>query len=144
MRTTLTSGAWVEHRPIQDLKGADKRALARIGKPEVVLTPSGEPDLGSMLGGMDIMTWVSDQQDAVWALAITAWSWELPVPAFDGGQVTGVEVFGELPLDDYEELETLFAPFLAKLTRKPDPKGTTTSSSNGSSRASAAPGSLKG
>ena len=141
MRTTLTSGAWVEHRPIQDLKGADKRALARIGKPEVVLTPSGEPDLGSMLGGMDIMTWVADQQDAVWALAITAWSWEHPVPAFDGAGVTGVEVFGELPLDDYEELETLFAPFLAKLTRKPDPKGTTTSSSNGSSRASGAHGS---
>lgn len=144
MRTTLTSGSWVEHRPIQDLKGADKRALARIGKPEVVLTPSGEPDLGSMLGGMDIMTWVSDQQDAAWALVISAWSWELPVPAFDGHQVTGAEVFGEIPLDDYEELETLFAPFLAKLTRKPDPKGTTTSSSNGSSRASGAPGSLKG
>ena len=142
MRTTLTSGAWVEHRPIGDLKRKDKMALASIGKPEVVLTPSGEPDLAQMVGGMDIMSWVASQQDAVWALVISAWSYEMPVPAVEGGEVKGAEAFGEIPLDDSEELEALFAPFLEKLTRRPDPKGTTTSSSNGSSPANATPPSL--
>ena len=81
--------------------------MAGIGKPEVALTPSGEPDVASMLGGMDIMTWVADQKDAIWALAITGWSYELPVPVLDGGQVTGAEAFARVRALDPDPAESL-------------------------------------
>jgi hypothetical protein len=75
-------------------------------------------------------------------MVVEGWSYDLPVPELgDDGQVTGLDSFGELPLDDFDELERLLAPFEEKLARKPDPKApaaATTSSSNGSSRAKAA------
>jgi hypothetical protein len=144
MRTTLTSGAWIEHRPIQELKGADKRTLAKVGKPQVAVGPGGELDVQAMVAGMDVLGYVAGQQDATWALLIEAWSYDLPVPVLDkaSGTVTGAEAFGEIPIDDFEELEALMAPFEKKLSRKPDPKAQAaaiTTASNGVSRASAVP-----
>jgi hypothetical protein len=49
-------------------------------------------------------------------------------------------VIGDYPLDDENAIEEILAPYLVKL-RRPDPKETTTSSSNGRSKARA--GSLK-
>lgn len=144
MRTTLSSGAWIEHRSIGELKGSDKRVLDRVGKPQVAVGPDGEVDVQSMVGGMDILGYVTSKQDACWALIITGWSYDLPVPVLDKttGVLTGAETFGELPLDDFDEVEALMDPYIVKLSRRPDPKGSTTSSSNGSSPASAAPPSL--
>lgn len=139
MRSTFTSGAWVEHTPIQELRGKHKRNLDRVGKPRPVFGAGGEFDQAATVSGMDVMGWQAARRDAVWAMVITAWSWDLPVPVFgDDGQVADADSFGELPLEDFEELEALLKPFEEKLARRPDPKGVTTSGSNGSSRESAA------
>ena len=140
MRTTLASGAWVEHLPVQELKGKHKRILDRVGKPTPVFTPDGGFDQAATISGLDVLGWQAARRDAIWAMVITAWSWDLPVPALgDAGQVDGGS-FEELPLEDFEELEELLAPYEAKLQRKPDPKARaagTISGSNGSSRAAA-------
>jgi hypothetical protein len=146
LRTTFKSGAWVEHLPIQDLKGKHRRDLDRVGKPQPVFDDRGEFDQQATMAGMDVLTWMGAKRDAMWAMIITGWSYDLPVPRFDRetGQAVNADSFGELPLEDFEELEALMEPFEARLSRTPDPKAATTSSSNGSSRASAAHGSRKG
>ena len=137
MRSTFTSGAWVEHTPIQELKGKHKRNLDRVGRPQPVYR-DGELDREATMSGLDIHTWQEAKRDGVWAMVIDGWSYDLPVPEIgDSGQIVNVDSFGEMPLDDLDELEALMKPFEEKLNRKPDPKGTTISSSNGSSRASA-------
>lgn len=143
MRTTLASGAWIEHRPIGDLKGKDKRLLAQTNKTRISPDASGEIDVASIMASVNMFEFVAQQQNAVWALVLTGWSYELPVPAIVDGEVVSADSFGELPLDDFDELEQIFAPYQEKLARRPDPKGTTTSASNGSSRANAGPGSRK-
>ena len=143
MRTTLESGAWIEHVPIGELKGKHKRALERAGKPALdgaSITDEGKVDVRAVLSGMDISSWMGAKQDALWATLIEAWSYELPLPALDGDAIVNADSLGELPLGDYEEIERLFEPYAAKLGRRPDPKTSTTSSSNGSSRASAGRG----
>lgn len=140
MRTTLESGAWIEHVPISELKGKHKRALDRAGKPAVsgdAVTEDGKVDVGAVLSGMDIASWMAAKQDALWAVLIDGWSYDLPVPELDGDAIVNAESPGELPLDDYEEIELLFEPYAAKLARRPDPKSSTTSGSNGSSPARA-------
>jgi len=149
MRTTLTSGAWIEHTPIQDLKGGHKRALDRVGKPrlgEGALGADGQFNIGAAIAGMDITSFSALRRDALLALIITGWSYEMAVPELDkaAGEVTGADSFDDIPLDDYEELEKFIEPFAAKLSRRPDPKAkgaAITTASNGSSRASAAHGS---
>lgn len=144
MRTDLQSGAWIEHRPIGDLKRKDKRLLSEFKAPDVAgaIGPSGEVDMAAVIAGMDVMSYVAGAQDFCWALLLTAWSYDLPLPAVADGQLLNAESFGELPIDDADEIERVFAPYQAKLTRRPDPKGTTTSSSNGALPAGAAPPSL--
>lgn len=149
MRTTLESGAWIEHVPVGELKGAHKRAMNRVAKPSVspgAIDDEGGVDVRELVAGMDIGAWMEDRQDALWAMLITAWSYDLPVPELDkaAGVVTGADAFGELPLDDYEEIGRTLAPHAEKLARTPDPKSSTTSASNGSSRGSAARGSRTG
>lgn len=143
MRTTLKSGAWVEHRPIQDLKRKDKRQLSEFKRPNIqgAITPDGKVDMDALLAGMDVLSYVADGQDFCWALLLTGWSYDLPLPAVADGELINAASIGELPLDDADELEALFEPYQDKLSRQPDPKGTTTSASNGSSRANAAHGS---
>lgn len=144
MRTDLTSGAWIEHVPVQALTFGHKRAVQRATR---LAIPAGaiDEDLNvnraAMLDGMDIMGMAAARQDATWALLITAWSYEVPVPELDKatGIVTGAAALDEIPLEDAEEIEQLLAPAAAKLARQPSGKGGTTSSSNGSS-----PGSRSG
>lgn len=154
MRTDLESGAWVEHRPLQDLKGKDKDALTRVLRYSL---PPGidleHPDLTALVSGVNVGDYMLRQRDATWAQVITAWPFTgddgqaLPIPYVNSeGEIADRASFGEIPLGDFEEIERLFAPYLAKLQRRPDPKGSpsgTTSSSNGSSRARA-PHSPKG
>jgi hypothetical protein len=149
MRTTFESGAWVEHTPIQELRGKHKRNLDRVGKPQVTadaISDDGAVDVRALMSGIDIMSWQAAKRDAVWAMVIERWSYDLPVPVLEAasGEVTGADAFGELPLKDFEELEALLAPFEETLNQRPDPKGATTSASNGSSRASGAHGSRRG
>lgn len=153
MRTTLDSGAWVEHTPIQDLRYGHKRVLERAGGidlPPDALDDDGQVNVAAIMASLDFKGISATRQAALWALIVTAWSYDFPVPEIDkaSGTVTGAEVLDELsltgiPLDDGVEIETMLAPFAVKLGRKPSPKGATTSTSSGSSRA-AANGSRRG
>ncbi len=141
MRTELQSGAWVEHRPITDLKAKDKDAMARVTRytlPEglSVAELDGDLDVSALAAGLDVMAFSLAQRNAVLARIITAWSYDLPVPVVEGAAIIGEESIGEIPLDDFAQIEELLAPYIAKLQRRPDPKGATISSSNGSSKAS--------
>jgi hypothetical protein len=140
MRTEFASGAWVEHRPIGDLKVKDADAVSSALKMVMPMTSEGELDLsgGISLGGeMQVKT-----RNAVIARVVTAWSFTtddgapLPVPYFENHEIHEEASIGELPIDDGNELQALIAPYQAKLRARPDPKGATTSSSNGASRAS--------
>jgi hypothetical protein len=141
MRHDLTSGAWVEMRPLQDLKAKDKFAVGAAVRMLIPFNDEGEPDLkgGMTLGG----SMQTRSLNAVLARVVTAWSYELPKPVFEYEQITSEDSIDELPLDDFNEIEDLLAPYLAKLRKRPDPKGATTSSSNGSSPARAS-GSRRG
>ena len=139
MKTTLESGAWVEHRPIQDMRAKDKDAVSLSVKMAIPITEDGEIDRSQgllMSGSMQLAA-----RNAAIARVITAWSYEWPVPYFEAGEVHGAELIDEIPIDDFNEIEELIEPYLKKLRHKPNPKAQvagTTTSSNGSSRASAA------
>ena len=142
VRSTLESGAWIDHVPVQDIKGKHIRDYARAGKNRIsrdAVDDDGNVDVGTIVEQMDMGETQENKHDALWAIVITAWSYQVPVPVFDrgSGETSGVEVLDELPGDDYAEIDRLLAPFGKKLTAKPNPKGATTSSSNGSSRARA-------
>lgn len=135
MKTTLESGAWVEHRPIQDLKAKDKDAVSSSVKMAIPVTEDGEIDRSQgllMSGSMQLAA-----RNAVIARVVTGWSFG-PVPHYEAGEVHGAELIDEIPIDDFNEIEELIAPYLAKLRRKPNPKATTTTGSSTSSRANGA------
>ena len=153
MRTTLESGAWVEHTPIQELKGVHRRKLERAGKPPVssaAIDDNGHVNVGALMAGMDFGAIGAIKRDALWALLIERWSYDFAVPQLeetDDGLVAVGDGFDRLPLDDYDDIEALFEPYSKKLNRRPNPKArgaATTTASNGPSRASAAPGSPTG
>lgn len=149
MRTTLESGAWVEHPALSELKGKHKRALDRAGKPDVnmdAIGDDGDVNVRELLAGIDMLSIPAAKTDALWAMLITSWSYDLPVPELDmaAGIVSHADSFDELPLEDYAAIEQVLAPYDAKLNRRPDPKGSTTSASNGSSPGRRAHGSRQG
>jgi hypothetical protein len=143
MRTTLESGAWVEHVPIQDLKGRHIRDYARAGKSHIdgsAVDDEGTIDVRAIVTSTDIAEQQETKHDALWAICITGWSFDgLQVPKFDRGEgkAIGAEVLDEIPAADYAQIDELLEPFAAKLSAKPRPKVTTTSASNGSSPAKA-------
>lgn len=142
LKTELESGAWVEHRPIQDLKAKDKDAVSLSVKMAIPITEDGEIDRSQgllMSGSMQLAA-----RNAVLARVITGWSYEQPVPYFEAGEVHEAESIDEIPIDDFNEIEELLAPYLEKLRQRPDPKGAITSASNGSSRANSARSSRQG
>jgi hypothetical protein len=137
LKTIFESGAWVEHRPVQDLKAKDKDAVSSAVKMAIPLTDEGEFDRSQGMvfsGAMQLAA-----RNAVIARVITSWSFGTPVPVYEAGEVHGADAIDEIPLDDFNELEDLIAPYLAKLRQRPSPKGATTSASNGPSRASGHP-----
>ena len=135
MKTTLESGAWIDHRPIQDLKAKDKDAVSESVKMAIPVTSDGEIDLSQGVAMSGIMQIAA--RNAAMARVITAWSYDYPVPYFEAHEVHDAESIDEIPLDDFNEIEALIDPYLTKLRQRPSPKGATTTSSNGSSRAKA-------
>jgi hypothetical protein len=155
VRHTFESGQWIDVLPIQGLKAKHKDAAEAAIKLYVSFDKDGNPDLSQMPISMSI---AKAQRHVIMAICIAAWSftaWQLdtdgdqipgtetalPVPEWhaDGAQGTILyeDSFGELEIDDANDLEAFFAPYMEKLKRRPDPKGTITSSSNGTSRAKA-------
>jgi hypothetical protein len=146
MRHDLESGAWVEMPPLQDLKGKDRDRFELAIRHQLPVTEDGE--FNAIRGAAERLNIRDVRRNAALACFVTAWSFEaadgtpLPVPGLDDlGKIARPEVIGDYPLADEDQLEELLAPYLAKL-RRPDPKETTSSSSNGRSKARA--GSLKG
>ena len=140
MRTELESGAWVEHLPIQDVKGKHIRAYRRatgLHVPGEAVDDDGDINRRAIITSMNMAERREARGDAVAAIILTAWSFPEPVPALEGYSVVNADSLGELPADDLIELERILEPFAAKFDDKPDPKGATTSASNGSSRARA-------
>lgn len=142
MRTTLESGAWIEHVPVQDIKGKHIRAMQRVAKMRMSrddVDDDGEVDVGGLIERMDLADMDEARHDALWALLITGWSYDFPVPQLEvaSGIVTGAEVLDEIPGSDYQEIDEALAPHGRKIRNRPNRSGGTTSASNGSSRAKA-------
>jgi hypothetical protein len=142
MRHDLASGAWVEMRPLGDLKGKDRDVYERAIRLMVPRNTDGAIDIQMAVAlGLDMGM---IRRDAAIGRLVTGWSLDVPVPVIGELGVENRDSIGELPLGDLEEIEDLLAPYLAKL-RRPDPKApaaATTTASNGRSRekASSRPG----
>jgi hypothetical protein len=139
MRTTLESGAWIEHVPIQGLTARHYRDWQRLGMniSEDAIGDDGEVDVRALVAGMDIGLQNLDKISALFGILISAWSYEnLPVPAFDrpSGETSNAESIEDIPGDDYREIFLLLQPFREKLDIKASPKEATTSTSSGSSK----------
>lgn len=135
MRRDLASGAWLELVPVQNLTGKDRSRFEKAIRFEIPVDDSGELDkaltVAMRINGNEV------RRNAAIACFVTGWSYELPLPGLDEvGRITGAESIGDYPLDDEIEIDVVLEPYLGKL-RRPDPKGTTTSSSNGRSKATA-------
>jgi hypothetical protein len=146
VRHDLESGAWIEITPLQDLKGKDRDRFDKVMRFGLPVTEVG--DFDSIRAVAERLDTREVRRNAAMACFITAWSFgaadgtPLPVPGLDElGRIAHPEVIGDYPIDDGTEIEAILAPYLVKL-RRPDPKETTTSTSNGRSKARAS--SLKG
>jgi len=146
MRYTLTSGNWIEILPIQALKAKHRDRTDGAVKLYIKLDDKGDPDLSAMPLSMSLQT---IRRDALLAQLVSAWSFtlveydpegnvvegteaSLPVPYWDGDkqEIACEASFGEIGIDDFTEIEAILAPYLAKIQRRPDPKGTTTAGSS--------------
>jgi hypothetical protein len=142
-RHELSSGNWIELRPIQTLKQRDKDVYDGAIKLYVDFDDEGKPDMSRMPLSMSIQ---KVRRNALFARLVVAWSFTaddditpLPVPRWisDDAGVENEDSIGDLPIDDGDEIWELMAPYITKCDRKPDPKGTTTDGSNGTSKAKA-------
>lgn len=142
MRHTFESGEWIELRPVSNLKAKDKDVYAAAVKLYVEFDDSGKPDMSSVPFSMSIPAIQRDALLARLMLGGDGWSFTtdggdpLPVPVWneDLERLENHESIGELPLDDWNELEALLQPYIDKVKIKPSPKPTTTENSTGTSR----------
>lgn len=153
MRHTFESGQWIDVLPVQGLKAKHKDAAEAAIKLYVAFDDKGNPDLSNMPFSMSI---AKARRNVIMAMCLNNWSYTsadmdsegapvegtevpLPVPIWhaDGAQgfIEHEDSLGEIGIDDFIDLEAFFAPYLAKTQRRPDPKGTTTEDSSGTSRA---------
>lgn len=137
MRHEFTSGQWVDIRPVQDLKAKDKDAWDAAIQLNIGLDENGQINTDDVPIGLYLMNM---RRNALLGRLLRDWSFtdedgtKLKLPAWTHEGVVNEESIGEIPIDDFNELEELIKPYIAKVDRKPDPKGTTTATSNGSSR----------
>lgn len=154
MRHTLSDGVtWIDVLPLAAIKAKHKDAVDAAIKLYVAFDDKGQPDLSNMPITMSI---AKAQRNVLMAVCILRWSvttvdmnedgepiegteraLEVPVWHADGAQgfIEHEDSFGELDIDIFNELEDYFAPYMEKVRRRPDPKGTTTASSNATSKA---------
>jgi len=139
VRTDLSSGTWIEHVPVKDLKGKHIRDYARVAKMRMSrddVDDDGEVDVGGLVERMDLAEMDEARHDALWAMLIDKWSYDFPVPVFDraSGTVSGAEVLEEISAEDYADIDAALEPHAKKLRRRPNRNGATTSASSGSSK----------
>jgi hypothetical protein len=133
MHTDLASGHYIDITPLAGLKAKHKDAYEGAPKLFISFKEDGTPDLSNMPVSMSI---AKVQKYALFATLLTDWSFttddgstKLPVPHWTGESIDDLESFGEIPIDDMNEIDDLLEPYLAKVRRKPDPTRTTTASS---------------
>lgn len=143
MKHELAGGGWAEIRPVADLKGADRtainhymrltvsRAAEKAGADEGAgLTRHQAAQVNLDLGDLRIR--------GMLARAVTGWSFREPVPEIGAdGEMVHEKSTELIPLGPLGEIEELIVPHIRSLLRRPDPKETTTSASNGRSPAKA-------
>jgi hypothetical protein len=137
VRHDLESGAWVELRPVQDLKVRDRDVYeAPMRDLDVGIGADGKPDRSGVKFNLRTPEL---QRRALLCRLLTGWSYEMPRPMWAGG-IENEDSLSEVPLDDWGEIEKLLAPYVTKIQNRPDPKGSrspTTTASNGSSTTTA-------
>ncbi len=142
MQHTLESGETIDLRPVKGpngLKAKDKDAYEAAIKLYVEFDDKGMPDMSGIPFSMSL---TKLQRNALLARLLLGWSLKdddgnpLPLPAWNGEQdsIDNEASLGEIDIDSWNEIEEILEPYIAKVARKPDPKGTTTASSNGTSR----------
>jgi len=139
VRHTFGTGEWVELIPLADLRIKHKRKFLAVTNAIVPLDAEGSYDPAAVIsqyGGWQAYEalYSSTRLAALAALVVAAWCWDVPVPQITDGALVNAESVDEAGL----ELEDLLAPYLTRITRAPDPKEVTSSSSNGASPAKAA------
>jgi hypothetical protein len=137
MHVDFASGNWVDIVPIQGLKAKHRDAFEGAPKIYLKFDAEGKPDLSDMPLSL---TMSKLQRNGLLSTLIMDWSFsddngsKLPVPYWDGTEIRSNESFGEIPLDDMDEIEDLVGPYMAKVQRRPDPKTMTTAGSTALSR----------
>lgn len=140
MRHEFESGEWVEVIPIQQLKLKHKTRYVNASNSLVRLDAEGDVDKAAVSAGPGgwrgyVQMLEQVREAALIAATVTAWSYDVPLPEITPDWlVLNVESAGEADM----ELLDLLEPYRLKLIREPDPKGMTTSASNGRSKATAA------
>jgi len=139
MEHKLPSGATVDVRPIQSLKGKDKDVVDASVRLTLGFDSEGNLNTDNLPISMGI---AAIKRNALIARLLKGWTCTdgesadiLPLPRWDEDHVDNEESIGELPIDDFNALLDLVAPYEKKLDRRPDPKGTTTANSSSTSKA---------
>lgn len=141
MRHDLSSGDWIDIRPLQSLKQRDQDVYDGAIKIYVTFDKDGNPDMSKLPLSMSLQ---KVRRNALLARLLIGWSFKiegteepLPLPRWisDDQGMEHDESVGELPIDDAHEIWAIVQPYIEKCDRKPDPKAMTTSGSNGTSRA---------
>lgn len=146
MRHDFPSGAWAELRPLADLRGKDKRLFEQARLTGYVFDADGDVDYPATNAALGVAArralFVTNALAAGVALAVTGWSFDVPLPVIDpqARTVSGGQVLDDdLSLDDLSELEGIVLPYILALQRQADPKApaaaTTTRSAQPSSDA---------
>ena len=139
MRYELESGAWIDLRPVQDLKSRDRDVWDDAHDQAMGISATVAED-----GHLDIQRLPVTPsrlsrlpRRALLCRLLNSWSYDgLPLPRWAGG-IENEESLAEIPLEDDDEIQALLDPYVEKIRARPDPKGrrgaTTTKSGNGSS-----------
>ena len=136
---TFGTGESCELRPVTELTMAHRDQVAELAAERTPLTADGDVDwaaIDAMPGGKSRWSarWTRYRRDLVIATALKSWTYDLPLPQISAdGDPVNLESIGKAG----PELASWIEPYVDCLTTAPDPKGATTSSSNGSSPAKA-------
>jgi hypothetical protein len=140
MHYEFKSGESMEIRPLQSLKAKDRDAYEAVVRVFIKFDDEGKPDLSELPFSMSL---AALQRNALISRLVKGWTFKdddgqpLPVPTWNGSmdEVTDSGSVGEIGIDDFDELMEVLAPYITKVTRKPDPKETTTGDSRSTSKA---------
>lgn len=111
-KVELPSGAWVEYR--DQLKASD-----RFHVHDAVTLEFRESGNKASLG------MINDQRNALLGRIITAWSFQVPIPAQNSFAAADVIIGEAMDLDDYQALADAVQPLMDKISGtsvKGDPK----------------------